>query len=247
MYKPCLETPKIRRKDFDKSLCIVCQKKVDKPKRGRPKVVDASSFDIFNKVFKILEDNGDVSYHHIYEVTKSKSSTNLKDENFCYHSKPCRSKFLGILGNHERTLVVVESAKNAPTTSKNTKISRKVTKSFNKELCLFCQIDLENESSFNLCQDSRDAALKEALEECPNSLSLYKIRSSHAFDGMAGDLKYHHSCWRNVIDKRVPEVYSQSRLKPANRSSPVARRLVIQPNEFELNEYSMTEKILLKS
>ena len=134
MYKPCLETPNKQRKDFDASLCIVCQKKVDKPKRGRPKKVDASSFDVFNKVFKILGDKGDVSYGHIYEVTKSKTSTNLKDENFCYHSNPCRTEFQRILANHERTLVVAESAKNAKTTSKNTKVSREVTKSFNKEL-----------------------------------------------------------------------------------------------------------------
>ena len=56
MYKPCLETPNKRSKDFDASLCIVCQKNVDKPKRGRPKKVDFSSFDVFKKVFKILED-----------------------------------------------------------------------------------------------------------------------------------------------------------------------------------------------
>ena len=111
MYKPCLETPNKQRKDFDASLCIVCQKKVDKPKRGRPKKVDASNFDVFNKVFKILGDKGDVSYGHIYEVTKSKTSTNLKDENFCYHSNPCRTEFQCILANHERTLVVAESAK----------------------------------------------------------------------------------------------------------------------------------------
>ena len=53
---------------------------------------------------------------------------------------------------------------------------------------------------------------------------------------MAGDLKYHQICWRNFIDKRVPEVHSQSLLKPANKSSPVVGRLVIQPNESELNE-----------
>ena len=157
----------------------------------------------------------------------------MKDENFCYHSIP----FQGILGNHERTLVVAESAKNAHTASQNTKNIEGSNKAFKKELCLFWQIDLEHESSFSICQDSRDAAPKEALlEECSNSLSLYKIRSSHVFDGMAGDLKYHQTCWRNVIDKRVPEVHSQSLLKPANKSSPVVGRLVIQPNESELNE-----------
>ena len=188
MYKPCLETPNKRRKEFDASLCIVCQKRVDKTKQGRPKKVEASSFDVFNKVFKILEDKGDVSYSHIYEVTKSKSSTNLKDENFCYHPAPCRREFQRILSNHERTLVVPKSAKNDHTTSKNTKLSREVTKSFDKELCLFCQIDLKNESAFNLCQDSRDEALKGALEECPNSLSLYKIRSCQYFDTTRGNV-----------------------------------------------------------
>ena len=84
---------------------------------------------------------------------------------------PCRTDFKHILSNHERPLVVAESAENAHTTSKNTNILRKVTKSFNKELFLFCQIDLKNESSFNFCHNSRDVALKEALKECPNSPS----------------------------------------------------------------------------
>ena len=130
----------------------------------------------------------------------------MKDENFCYHFIP----FQGILGNHERTLLVVaESAKNAHTASQNTKNIEGSNKAFKKELCLFCQIYLEHESSFSICQDSRDAAPKEVLlEECSNILSLYKILSGHVFDGMAGDLKYHQTCWRNVIDKRVPEVHS---------------------------------------
>ena len=54
MYKPSLEIKKNQKKDFDASLCIVCQKKVDRAKRGSPKKeVDVSSLD----VFEILGDN----------------------------------------------------------------------------------------------------------------------------------------------------------------------------------------------
>ena len=98
MYKPCLETPIKRKKDFDPNLCIICQKKVIKPKRGRPKLIEASSFEIFNKVFKLLEEKRDRSYSYIYDVTKDKTPTALINENCCFHA----IKFQRILSNHQR-------------------------------------------------------------------------------------------------------------------------------------------------
>ena len=65
---------------------------------------------------------------------------------------------------------------------------------------------MTEEPLHNVVQDSRDIRLKDAFRECPDSLALYRIRTEHAFDAMAGDITYHHSCWRQIIDKRVPEV-----------------------------------------
>ena len=39
----------------------------------------------------------------------------------------------------------------------------------------------------------------------PISLGAYKIRYERAADATAGDLKYHSSCWRDIIFKRVKD------------------------------------------
>ena len=100
MYEACLEAPNKRRKEFDKTLCIVCQEKVEVCKRGRPKKVEDDKFKVFNQVFKILEERGDKTYHFIYEITKCKSHIELANENFCFHSIPCRQDFQRILANY---------------------------------------------------------------------------------------------------------------------------------------------------
>ena len=79
--------------------------------------------------------------------------------------------------------------------------------------------------------------MKEAFEECPESLALYKIRTSHAFDGMAGDIKYHHSCWRNIIDKRVAEVQVQS--KP--EECPVQSTDTTVSNQYDTDIHEIDE------
>ena len=56
--------------------------------------------------------------------------------------------------------------------------------------------------------------LKEAFHECPASLSLHEIRTEHACDAMAGDIKYHQSCWRTIIHKRAPEVKIPTKSAP---------------------------------
>ena len=50
------------------------------------------------------------------------------------------------------------------------------------------------------------------------SLGVYKIRHERSSDGTVGDLKYHTSCWRNIILKRVKE-YDVS---PESSTSPVS-------------------------
>ena len=59
---------------------------------------------------------------------------------------------------------------------------------------------------FDVCRDSRDKVLKDAFADCPNSLQIYQICTSHAFDVMAGDIKYHQRCWWNIIDHRLPVI-----------------------------------------
>ena len=131
MYEPSLETPNKRRKDFDKSLCIVCQQKVEISTRGRPKKVDNEHFKVFNEVFKILEDRGDKTYHYIYDITKSKSHVDLASEKFCFHSVPCRRDFQRILANHERMHVSSESSKRPIPVSKVSRGKRRrLTKNF---------------------------------------------------------------------------------------------------------------------
>lgn len=66
--------------------------------------------------------------------------------------------------------------------------------------------------------------LQNAFAECPESLSLYQIRSLHAFDNIAADIKYHGSCWRDIIDKRVPEI--QKSASSSKNLCKLSKRLV---------------------
>ena len=242
MFKPCLEIPKKQTKKFDSSLCIICQTEVKKPKRGQPQKKEASSFQVFIDVVKILEESGDTRYHNLYDVIKNKTCNDLEREEFCYHSVPCRRDFQRIHSNQKRKTSEApsQSSKTSNKASNPTKVSRRGTVSFDKNLCLFCQLHLEDEQIINLCQDSRDQSLKEAFDECPVSLVLYKIRTSHAFDGMAGDIKYHHSCWRDKIDKRVPEVQIQVPSQPVSYSSLPLGPIVMNVNELDIDREDET-------
>ena len=134
----------------------------------------------------------------------------LYEKGFCFHTK-CRSDFQKIEVNQQRASSTCER----PDATKSTyvqapKVSRRETISFDKNLCLFCQKNVPSEPIYSVCQTSRDQVLKDAFHECPTSLALYSIRSSHAYDAMAGDIIYHNSCWRTVIDKRSPEVQTET-------------------------------------
>ena len=50
---------------------------------------------------------------------------------------------------------------------------------------------------------ARDLALKQAFQNCSESLALYKIRYERALDARADDIKYHTSCWVEHIVRRV--------------------------------------------
>ena len=54
-------------------------------------------------------------------------------------------------------------------------------------------------------QDSKDIILKQAFNDCPVKLSVFKIHCEKALDARAGDLKYHSICWHQYITARVPE------------------------------------------
>ena len=69
----------------------------------------------------------------------------------------------------------------------------------------FSALSRADEFLYIISQTSRDQTFKNAFLECPTS-KLDKIRSSHAYDAVAGDIKYHNSCWWNGINKRTPEI-----------------------------------------
>lgn len=62
------------------------------------------------------------------------------------------------------------------------RVSRQKT---DKDHCLFCQVDLLNESLQCLPNINRS----NLNPECPTSLKLYKICSSHIYNAMGGDIK----------------------------------------------------------
>ena len=70
--------------------------------------------------------------------------------------------------------------------------------------CFFYQEET-SENPHQITQDSKDSELKMAFRDSPISLGTYKIRYERAADATAGDLKYHSSCWRDIIFKRVKD------------------------------------------
>ena len=80
---------------------------------------------------------------------------------------------------------------------------------FDKDLCLFCQVDLLDESLYIVRQKSQKQSFRNRFLECPTSLKLYKICSSHAYDAVIGDIKYRNSSWQNFINKLTSEVHVQ--------------------------------------
>ena len=70
---------------------------------------------------------------------------------------------------------------------------------------MFCQND-EGMGHLHECMtEGRNLALKQAFQNCSESLALYKIRYERALDARAGDIKYHTSCSVEHIDHRVKD------------------------------------------
>ena len=223
MFEPCFEIPTKRSKPFDSTLCLVCQKKVEKPKRGKPPVRDKSSFDVFVDVCKWFSENGDiVSHRNLQEAIRGKTADQLSAEEFCFHPT-CRSEIQKIDANRRRSVEEKKEKvrKSQSPSAQDSKVKRSETACFNKFLCLFCQNNLTDEQLLSVRQTSRDQELKEAFLECPRSLALFKIRSSHAYDAMAGDITYHHSCWRTYITNRNPEIQIEHTPNRKSISKPV--------------------------
>ena len=208
IFSACLENPK---------LCIVCQEKVEQSKRGRPQKKDVEKFKVFVDVCKTFAANGDLQYHKLQKAIRNKTADDLYKEDLVFHTDPCRNDFQRIRSNQLRSTkrettkekTDAQSKSQKSLTSKPARVSRQETVSFDKNLCFVCQQVLPNEGLNSVRQTSRDQTLKDAFAEYPVSLALYKIRTSHAFDPMAGDIKYHMSCWRTTIDHRVPEILMQ--------------------------------------
>ena len=85
------------------------------------------------------------------------------------------------------------------------RLSRSSVKPFDHQRCLFCQND-ERMGELQECMtEARDLKLKQAFEDCPASLALYKIRYERALDAHAGDIKYHTLCWIEHVDRRIKD------------------------------------------
>ena len=110
MFEQCLEVPNKRKKEFDRGLCLVCQKKVEKPKRGKAPVTTDSSFTVFVEVCENFISTGDVRYHYLQEEIRNKDAAQLKKESYCFHPV-CKSDFWKILGNQKRNRMSGESNK----------------------------------------------------------------------------------------------------------------------------------------
>ena len=72
---------------------------------------------------------------------------------------------------------------------------------FDRENCLLCQNN-SFETVHLISQFSKNEELLNAFKESPVALGIYKIHYERTLDATAGDLKYHTSCWRNIIFKR---------------------------------------------
>ena len=191
MFQPCIEIPNKRQKSFDSTLCIVCQKVVAAPKRGPKRIVVQDHFDVFIEVCKELKKSDDERYLEIQQEIGTKTAKQLYDDKYCFHTQ-CRSEFQKISGNQKQKLLQSKgsgdkSKEKSCSSTQEPKVSRQDTISFDKNLCLFCQIDEPGIDLFSVCQTSRDRVIKDAFSECPRSLALYIIRSSHAYDAMAVD------------------------------------------------------------
>ena len=70
-------------------------------------------------------------------------------------------------------------------------------------------MDLLDESLYIVRQKSQKQSFRNPFLECPTSLKLYKICSSHAYDAVIVDIKYHNSSWQNFVNKPTPEAHVQ--------------------------------------
>ena len=86
-FKPSLEVPQKRKKAFDSSFCMVCQKSVTSSSRksGRPPKKDPSRFQVFINVCERFHGSGDIIYDYIYDIIKGKTSVELDEEKIVFH------------------------------------------------------------------------------------------------------------------------------------------------------------------
>ena len=102
---------------------------------------------------------------------------------------------------------------NKATLRENKRLSCSVLPVYEKDKCMFYQLD-ENEKLHVLgtnkkLEETRDSELKQALQECPESLAVVRIRFERAFDSRAGDIAYHETCYVSGVTRHTPD-YSQS-------------------------------------
>ena len=163
------------------------------------------------------------NYKLLYEFVKDKSEEELSSGLGLSYSYQCRRDYNRQQSNLKRSLQCLHSRKE--TTLKGTRLNRSVVLLFNYEKCLFCQGGNESGVLHDIQADTKDIQLKTAFYECPVALQVYKIRSLGALDAMAGELKYHQSCWNKIIVNRQVEVcFSSPRPTSTMYTSPTTTR-----------------------
>ena len=204
--EPAFELSKATRKSFDKTCCLFCQEIVpEKPpakSRGKPLKITSHDFDEFISTCADHIKYGTNKYTELHTEIKEKTGEKLKTEGYCFHSD-CRRTFNRdkIQISRKRKAEEDLALKVVEERLKPSRILRTNTGDFDFKKCLFCQ-ENNQQTLHDISQDSKDAELKLAFE----SLQIYNIRSQAAHDAMAGELKYHNDCWRNIIYKRVAEI-----------------------------------------
>ena len=141
-------------------------------------------------------------YKQLYDRLKHRTLPDISD---CKYHNSCSRN----LSRDEKYITRAQKIKKSSEqenklTSKSDRISRSSMSFYDKEKCFFCQDDT-SESIHQVSQFSKNDELKTAFQDSPVSLGVYKIRYEWSSDATAGDLKYHTSCWRNIIFKRVKE------------------------------------------
>ena len=189
VLKPSEETNRL-----NASLCMLCQTLSSEKlteKSGKVKYI-----------IKTTIEHDNLQTGKYTDVLRKSKITDQNTLDVISYHKTCYSKFttdgIALKRKHDKQI-----KKDSPVASQP-RLSRSSVKPFNRQRCLFCQN--EGMGELHECMtEARALKLKQAFEDCPASLALYKIRYERALDARAGDIKYHTLCWIEHVDRRIKD------------------------------------------